>query len=87
MGHALGDGIDDLIDLALDLGEVALRLDPFLPDLLRESVVFRLILGDEGGDQIGMQKPILEAAQDRFLQLVPPDGQLVVAGSLVPGVG
>lgn len=85
MKHAFGDGLDDLVDLARDLGQFLLGFGFALCRFSRQPIVLLPVGGNELGDQIRMQQLVLETGQDarfqfarRMVRRLPPAKSLAM---------
>ena len=86
-GNALLDGLDDLADVPVGLVEVSNQPMPVLITLGSQSIEFTVILFDEFFHKVGVHQFLTQTVEHFGFQFIPPDGQLVRAGSFVGGRG
>ncbi|MGL4439957.1 MAG: hypothetical protein ACRCUE_11850 [Bosea sp. (in: a-proteobacteria)] len=72
--HSVRDGSDDLRNLPVDPGRVLLDPGAVALAVVGKAIELRLGLADETLDQVGMQKLVLQPAQDPGFQLFLPEG-------------
>ncbi|MCJ8140138.1 hypothetical protein [Falsirhodobacter halotolerans] len=80
MIHPILNRRQDPRDLAVDLGQFALGLRAVGAPVPRRCVERPAVFFDEGHDQLGMQKTLLQAAQNPGLDLRPLDRRAIGAG-------
>ena len=85
--RAFGSGLDQIPELAVDLLQLAALEAQVRPRLRMSRFAYRWKLGDELLHQIRMHEMGLEIAQHAGLDHLPANGQPVVAGSAVAGIG